>query len=356
MNGIHWEKTKERMAALWEKEIVDRCCIAFTVPKRMEETEPVVQTDSRKENLIRSYTDPYYITAQCRRNFAKTSYIGEALPCVFPNFGTAGFTQYTGAVPTYRPDTIWLSKTLAAPDAEQISFHPEIYETHLNQVRELAELSENDHLIAMPDNCGILDGLAILRGTDSLLFDLLEEPEFVKAGVEKLIDVQRKTLPGFFEAIKENNDGGSSHSWMHLWCPKRVLQLQCDFSVMISPEDFKEFVMPELEAASELTDYAVYHLDGREQLRHLDAILSVDAINMIQWTPVAGQPPASEFISVFQKIQKRGKGLVVMLRPWEVEKIVTELSSKGLQMVVYGVQTRKEADELLKMVEKRTHS
>ena len=356
MNGTYWEKTKERMAALWEKEVIDHCCIAFTVPRQTEGKEMEMQTDGLEENLIQSYTDPYYVTARHKKIFAETSYYGDAIPRIYPQFGVAGFAQYLGSVPTYMPDTIWLSETLSEPDASQIIFHPEVYEKHLNYVKELVNLSNNQYLITMPSNNGVLDGLAILRGTDSLLMDLLEEPEFVKEAVRNLCEVQKKTFPGFFEAIRENNDGGSSHSWMYVWCPKRVLQLQCDFSVMISPEAYKEFVLPELEAAAEWTDYAVYHLDGQEQIRHLDYILSVDAINMIQWTAVAGQPPASEFIPVFQKMQKHGKGLVLMLQPWEVEKVVTELSSEGLHLVVDGVKTEEEAAELLKIVQKRTHS
>ena len=356
MDGIHWEKTKERMTALWEKEVVDRCCVAFAVPKWSEGQGQNGPEASPEENCIRSYTDPCYITEQRVRKSERVCYMGEAFPWIYPQFGVAGFAQYAGSVPEYRPDTIWLSRALTEPDAEQIIYRPEIYEKHLNHVKELVKLSDNRHKITMPDNCGVLDGLAVLRGTDALLMDLLEEPEFVSEAVKKLINIQSRTLPGFFEAIRENNDGGSSHSWMYLWCPKRVLQLQCDFSVMISPEAYKEFVLPELEAAAEWTDYAVYHLDGQEQIRHLDYILSVDAIHMIQWTPVTSQPPASEFIPVFQKIQKAGKGLVLILQPWEVEKVMTELSSEGLQVVVTGVKTKEEGTELLKIVEKRTHS
>ena len=357
MQGIDWKKTKERMCALWEKEIVDRCCVAIPVSSGPGDYEVITQmsNESTEEEIIKGYTDEIFITQHAREKFAKTKYYGDALPCIFPNFGTSGYVQYVGSKPTYHTDTIWLSKILTEPDVEQIIFNEKIYKDHLNHVKKLVDLSQNDYLISMPDNCGIIDGLAAIRGSDSLLFDLIDEPEFIEKATQKLIDIQRKTIPGFFDAIKENNDEGSSHAWMHLWCPKRVVQVQCDFSVMISPEDYKRFVVPELEATAEWTDYAVYHLDGKEQIRHLDAILSVDAIKMIQWTPVAGQPPTSDFIPVLQRIQKNGKGLVLLLQAWEVEKVITELSSKGLQIVVNDVHSQKEAEEILKIVEKKTH-
>lgn len=357
MEGINWEKTKERMGALWENEIVDRCCIAIPMSQEPGDYEVITQMSSNwsEKEIIKGYIDTDFITQQARKKFSKTKYFGDALPCIFPNFGTAGYVQYIGSKPTYRADTIWLSKTLTEPDASQIVFDETIYMEHLKHVKKLVDLAKNEYLITMPDNCGIIDGLAAIRGSDALLFDFIEEPEFIEMATRKLIEIQRKTIPGFFETIKKNNDEGSSHAWMHLWSPKRVVQVQCDFSVMISPDDYKRFVVPGLEATAEWADYAVYHLDGQEQIRHLDYILSVDVIKMIQWTPVAGQPPASDFIPVFQKIQSAGKGLVLILQAWEVEKVITELSSKGLQMIVNDVHSEKEAMEILRLVEKKTH-
>ena len=59
---------------------------------------------------------------------------------------------------------------------------------------------------------------------------------------------------------------------------------------MISPKLFEELVMYELETQSQWLDYALYHLDGEQQVKHLDRILSVKGINAVQWTNVAGQP------------------------------------------------------------------
>ena len=130
--------------------------------------------------------------------------------------------------------------------------------------------------------------------------------------------------------------------------------LQCDLSVMISPQMFEEFVLPELEETAAWLDYSAYHLDGQEQIRHLDMILSVKKINMIQWTPVVGQPCTSEFIPVLKKIQKAGKGLILMPHIWEVEKLLSELSPKGLYLIIRDVESETEAEELIKKVGKMT--
>lgn len=351
-----WDKTKTRLEAVLENELVDRACIA--IPVTTEEDYETITTMSEKlspEELKMGYTDPDYITEHFRKKMKHTKYMGDALPCVFPNFGTSGFVQYTGAVPNYKPDTIWFEPFLEEPDASMITFSKDVYEQHRKMVKRLVELSKDEYFISMPDHCGILDGLAAIRGSEQLLFDLIEEPDFVKTSVSRLIDVQKRAIPGFYEDIYKNNRNGISHAWMHLWSSRSVMQIQCDFSVMISPDNYHEFVVSELERSREWTDVSVYHLDGQEQIRHLDHILSVDQIKMIQWTPVAGQPPTSAFIPVLQRIQKAGKGLVLIPRAREVETLMDQLSSRGLRMIVNDVHSEEDAKALIDMVERKTH-
>lgn len=352
----NWDKTKERLQALWENEIVDRACVAISVTDENAYRKHVVRMeDLSNEDLKRSYVDPVFMTERFREKMKYTKYMGDAFPCIGPDFGTSGFIQYAGSIPNYAPDTIWFDPVLNEPEADMIAFHKDIYEEHIRIMKELVALSKDEYFISMPDHCGILDGLASMRGSEQLLFDLIEEPEFVKAGVHRLVDLQKKVIPGFYREIYKNNRNGITHSWMQLWSEKRIMQIQCDFSVMISPEFYEEFVLPEIELSGEWVDYAVYHLDGQEQIRHLDHILSADIIKMIQWTPVAGQPPTSAFIPVLQKIQKAGKGLVLFLKPWEVEIVMDQLSSKGLRIIVQDVHSEEAAKELIDMVERKTH-
>ena len=207
----------------------------------------------------------------------------------------------------------------------------------------------------MNDNCGIIDGLAHLRGTEKLLVDMISEPEFVLEAEKIIIDAWIKTQAEYFEIIKENNLGGSSHSWMQLWSPKRHLQLQCDYCCMISPQMFEKFVLPELEATSSAFEHCTYHLDGIEQKRHLDMILSVKGIDNIQWTPVAGQPRTSANIESLIKIQKAGKGLVLFPQKDEIEFFMRNLSHKGLQLIVGGMKDREEVDDLVRLAESLAH-
>lgn len=69
--------------------------------------------------------------------------------------------------------------------------------------------------------------------------------------------------------------------------------MQVDFSVMLSPGMYEQFALPELHRISSAVDHTIYHLDGQEQIRHLDMILSVPGIDLIQWATVESQPKTS---------------------------------------------------------------
>ncbi|HEY5586541.1 MAG TPA: trimethylamine corrinoid protein 2 [Ruminiclostridium sp.] len=349
-----WDKSKERLAALWENEVIDRCCVAVPVPKEGKIYEAIDNSDFKdSDNLKKFYTDPEFVLDRNLKKFESTFYGGEALPCAFPNFGTGGHAAYFGCKYKFAKDTIWFFPTISDLEKDKLEFYAnnDLLKAEKSVIKYLADQGKSKFFVSMPDNCGSIDAFAHLRGSDNLLLDMLEKPEIVNSNIQKIVSVLKSTNEDFFSMIKDNNDGGSTHAWMHLWAKGKMAQLQCDLSVMISPQMYEAFALPELEQTVNNLDYSVYHLDGQEQIRHLEMILSIKKLNMIQWTPVAGQPPTSDFIPVLKKIQKAGKGLVLLPQVWEVEKLLSELSPKGLQLVVNGLDSEDEAKELIKKVQ-----
>ena len=112
--------------------------------------------------------------------------------------------------------------------------------------------------------------------------------------------------------------------------------------------------MPELRAQCGLLDYALYHFDGVEQIRHLDSLLSIERLRAIQWTQVAGQPPCTEYFPELRKIQAAGKSLLILVSPEQVQPIMENLSSRGLYLIT-NAGSREEADALLNSIAKWTH-
>lgn len=341
----NFEQAKERYLAYWDKEKTDRCCLAIIVPRKDGKVIP----PSGEYSLVERYTNPALMHESVVRGCEQNEYLYEALPAALPYFGTAAECEYFGCKPGYAPDTIWFEPVLQEPDASKMVYDPSGFERQKRYTEELVKLAGNRYFVGMNDNCGIIDGLAQMRGVNELLFDMVDNPEFVHAARDRIIAAWKATQKEFFEIIKKNNFGGSSHAWMHLWSPKRHLQLQCDYSCMISPEMFEEYVLPELEETSAAFEHCTYHLDGVEQLRHLDLILSVKTITNIQWTHVAGQPKTSASIQALRKIQKAGKGLVLIPQKDEIDFLTKNLDPRGLQISIGGIKDKEEAAAIEKL-------
>ncbi len=74
-----------------------------------------------------------------------------------------------------------------------------------------------------------------------------------------------------------------------------------------------------------------------------------------QWTSVAGQPPPSHFLGALKRIQASGKSLLISLTdPREVEPLLTNLSSKGLYLVL-DAENEDQVDTLLDIAVRLTH-
>lgn len=217
----------------------------------------------------------------------------------------------------------------------------------------MVDKSEDKFFVSMPDNCGTLDAIAHIRGSNELLMDMMTNKEKVKQAVHTVNQGWKKVNEKFYQIIKESAEGGTPHGWMNTWAPGRQMQMQCDLSVMISPEQYKEFVIPELEEQMEWNEYPVYHFDGKEQINHLDYILNLDKLKMIQWTDVDGQEPPVEFIPILKRIQDAGKGLIVFTPIEDVPQLISELSIEGLYINTRAA-SEAEARKVVKYVEEHS--
>lgn len=350
-----WETIKKRLELLWENEVWDRPCVSVKCPK--DENDPFIDIKPEgQEELKEYYTNPEKILNRNLECFDKTYFGGDAFPCIFPYWGTGGHAKYLESKVLYFPDTIWLEP--AFEDYEEFDFSFDqtspVFQAELEALKYLAKMGQGKFFVALPDNCGSYDALSQLRGGEDFIMDFLEEPELVKKYGNRLVDILIESGNEIFDAIRENNDGGSVHGYYNTWAPGTHMQMQCDLSVMISSDMFRDFIVEELERTAGWLDYSVYHMDGLEQLRHLDMILAVKDINMIQWVQVSGQPDITKNLEYVHKIQAAGKGLVVEASKKQLNTIVNEISPKGLDLVIQDASNKAEADEIVAFVAKHS--
>jgi len=337
-NEVDWPLIKNRFAAFWENELYDAPLISYISPDRdYSHTRYDCTSDASYEELFACMNDPVRMYRHAAGKMEHTQYYGDAFPLIATEFGVAAHAAYFGCPYSLRSDSVWFDPMDFDPDSDSLVFdkqHPAL----LAQERfiEYAAAHSEHAVVAMPDNCGSVDALAHIRSNDELLADTVIRPEFVKKATMQLVDSLIYSSDIYFDHIRKGKIGGNCISWMQLWSLKKIGQLQCDFSVMISPQMFADYVMPEFEATAAYLEHSVYHLDGQEQVRFLDMLLSMKDLDAIQWTPVVGQPRTTHFIEVLKKIQKAGKRLILFPFMEEVPIIMDHLDPEGVRINLYG--------------------
>ncbi len=349
-----WPKAKERLSALWSGEIIDRACVAVTSPKKGKENEY-----RRLKSLPRmhGFGDGEALVRRNRALFEASYFGGESFPGIWLNLGPSGHAGYfRGVRYTVTEDSVWFDPSVT-DEHEELVFdtETELYRLTLDLARYLAADSRGDYFVSMPDTSGNLDALAHLRGNEGLLMDMIADPDWVKGAAVKIEAAWEKTISDVYGIVRENNECGGMIYWLKSWAPGLHSQMQADISVMISPESYKEFILPELAAQCSFLEYPLYHFDGVEQTRHLDALLSLEKLKMIQWTCVAGQPSPARYLDTLRRMQDAGKGLLIRLTETsDIEPLLTNLSSKGLYLVA-DAESEEEARTILSLAERLTH-
>lgn len=348
-----FERAQQRLMAFWAHEMLDRACIAVIAPKTPGVNTSFFLNDidfhGDSQALKAYWTDAETIRRVNLGKLEQTHLGGEALPILFQNYGTSGHCNYYGAAPSYGQDTIWFEPVLHSLEPQNLVYRPDVLERHLDIARYLVAHAGDDYLVGMPDSTGTLDALGHLYGTQNLLLDMLEDPDIVAQAVRTVNEGWIDSNERFYQTARENNANGCSHAWMHLWAPGRIQHMQCDLSVMISPDMYETLVLPELEQQLRWLEYPVYHFDGIEQEKHLPYLLSLEKLRAIQWTHVAGQPSAIHYLPVLQRIQAAGKGLIIMTPAGDVPALLDNLSAAGLYLHC-SVHTPEEADALVRYV------
>jgi hypothetical protein len=344
-----WPQAQERFLAWWEGEVLDRPCLSVTAPRR----PPGALGKPRREIPLpppeQYWTDPDYLIASEEANCEATWFGGEAFPCRTLLIGYA----YLDAEPVFKYETIWSTARLERwEDCPRPPLGPEMkrWAKTLEIVEAFAAAGEGKWFCSIPTIGTASDALSLLRTPGQLCLDLLDCPDQVYAARDQLTDLWFDCYEQCHQIIQRHMTG--STSWLPLWSPGRSYTLQSDFSCMIGPRLFADFVAPHLARETAFLDHALYHLDGPGAIQHLDAVLDVPGMRGIQWVAGAGQPGPLEWPQVLHRVQERGKLLHISIEAKEVERALEMLRPEGLFLATW-CNSIEEGQALLDLARKR---
>ena len=287
------------------------------------------------------YQDPQRIVDRYRYFCQTHAFLGESFPNLNIDFGPGSLASYLGSEIGFKEDTVWFNKCLDSWDGvPKLTFDPENkwFKKHLQLAKDCQALAGDDFYVDMPDLMENIDVLASLRGAQDILFDLLDEPEMIGERIQEVTDIYYEYYDRFYDVIKDE-EGGNAYTVFQIWGPGTPVKLQCDFSAMMSPEDFRKYIQPSLRSQSENVDHVLYHLDGPAAIKHMDALMEIEGIDALQWTSGDAGPDGTlpDWDVIYDKAIAAGKSIWVKVYSGEfedwirnVDRIVNKYGSHSL--------------------------
>ena len=314
--SVHFDKYRMQQTVknheLWWNGKLGRPLVRATVVDAYEKTVcpyPVLtQSNCHDFSLT-----PEQIVDAWDAKFSSCDFCGDAYPHInLDSFGPGVIAAFCGAKLDNSSGQVWFK----SQNANDISNIHAAYDKNNVWVKRIKEIMregvkrwQGSVIIGFPDLGGILDIVATLVGTEELLFALIEQPDEVNRLADEIQTAWYEAYYEFADILKEQ---GAFTDWNGLLSSTLSYITQCDFSIMISNDMFREFTLRHLIKDTNRLDNVIYHLDGVGALQHLDSILSIEKLKAVQFVYGEGQPSQINWIDVYKKIDAAGKRVMLV--------------------------------------------
>ncbi len=346
-----YKATLAEYEKFWERQNTARPILNMTYVK------PGTTPYPPPESLEQQWLDVQYKYNAYKHRTENTEFLAEGIPCHFANYGPGMLSACIGGGYKFSPRTVWLDTKQVIEDWENppaavFDEHSVLWESLMREQTLFA--ADPDVSFSMTDIGGIMDVVASLRGTQALLYDLYDYPEELKAFTERVKVEWNKVFDRQVEILRAANL--PYNSWMNIPSAKPWYPIQCDFCYMISPQQFAEFVLPDIVDQVNYMDRSIYHLDGVGELNHLDMLLDIPGLTGIQWTPGTGCEPLwdKRWFELYKKIQSKNKNLVLLGGINECDMEGAERLIKSLDPTGFYIQcwssTREKGEEMVEKI------
>ncbi|MFW6189519.1 MAG: hypothetical protein ACOC7T_03715 [Planctomycetota bacterium] len=343
-----FEEAARRCAAFWAGEVLDRPCVSVTVHEQDGPGSP---------SYRQKWEEPEAAVQRAAEHLRSVRWLGEAMPYASPDLGPDQFAAWLGAELRFSPDsanTNWVEPFVDDWEAAmplRIEGDSPAWRKTLSLMDSLAEAGDGRFMVGMLDLHGNFDALSAIRGPDRLALDFYDCPDVLREAARQVGQLFAPAFRRLEEAGRMPETGYVG--WLNAYSPTRFAVTQCDFACMVSPQMFRDYILPELEREWAFLEHAIYHYDGVVALQHLDDLLAEPDLDAIQWVPGAGEKPAYLWDELLLRMIEAGKGVIVHAPGEHVRRLHEVL---GPERVFYqtSCETVSEAEELLGWLSRNT--
>ncbi len=342
-----YERSKERIDAFWERELIDRPVVQFTLAKPLEAQVPI--PSSRHATPGERWLDAEYQAELHLALLANQEFLGDTMPVAYPNLGPEIFSAFYGC-PIHFGDygTSWTEPILKDwNDVDSLKLDWD--SPYLKKLHELTdaflEIGRGKFITGMTDWHAGGDAIAAFRDPQQLALDMLHYVDELRALLSRLEADYFQVYEVFYSKLRAA--GQPISTWLPLVSDRKFYVPSNDFSIMISKEMFDDVFLPGIARECQFLDRSIYHLDGPGALRHLDSILAIPELDALQFVPGAGNEGFERWVGVYRKAQAAGKAIQVFCTLEELPLVMGTLNPRGLLLSVSDVPSREVAEAML---------
>lgn len=329
-----FEKAMQRIYAWYEQEMIDRPPIRFSAHNADYAVSPRLRKSwpSKKDRWF----DAEYQVDLFMESIQGKKFLAETFPVFWPNLGPEVFTAFHGSELEFMDVTSYSIPFVREwEDIAAINFS--FSNPYLKKIEEITHIAlekcSGKFMVGYTDLHPGMDCVAAWRDPQQLCIDLLLNPDEVRKLIKMANQHFQEVFDHFDHLLKSHRQ--LSVTWMNIPSFGKMHIPSCDFSAMISTEQYLEFVHPiTVEEVSPMT-HNIYHVDGKGVARHIDHILSIREINAIQWVQGMGDDlPVMQWIPLIKKIQSAGKSLLLDVQLHELEAFISATDPKGILLCI----------------------
>ena len=303
------------------------------------------------KDLNQKWFDPQWRADYLDWYVAHSSLKADMLPVANTQLGPGSLAAILGGVFEGGEDTIWIHPNPHYTDDIVFDENHPNWLLHKELLKAVKAKAQGHYYVGMPDLMEGMDVLAALKGTDKVLLDTVMQPEVLEHQMQQINDIYFKVFDELYEIIREGDE--MAFCYFSSWAPGKMSKLQSDISTMISVEDYRRFVQPFIREQCQKIDYTLYHLDGVGALHHLPALLEIEELNAIQWTPGVGEPQGGspKWYDLYKKILAGGKSIMAC---WvtldELKPLLDNIGGDGVHLEM-DFHHEREVEQAMRIIE-----
>lgn len=311
------------------------------------------------KTLDQKWFDPEWRAEYLDWYVAHSSMKADMLPVANTQLGPGSLAAILGGVFESGEDTIWIHPNPDYSDDIKFDINDKAnknWQLHKDLLRACKKKADGNYFVGMPDLMEGMDVLAAMKGTDKVLLDTVMQPDVLERQMQQINDIYFQVFDELYDIIREGDE--MAFCYFSSWAPGKMSKLQSDISTMISVEDYRRFVQPFIREQCRKIDYTLYHLDGVGAMHHLPALLEIEELNAIQWTPGVGEPQGGspKWYDLYRKILDGGKSIMAC---WvtldELRPLLDNIGGNGVHIEM-DFHNEDEVEKALRIVEEYRES